>query len=631
MAVKDNSGFAEQLHNAASSAAPQEAPQQPRANQQTQSQGRVNGAHRLSEINSVLRRPISRSSGSEVVNRFAESFKQLLGTDNVDYQIHTMDNNNVVIGPMSLILVTMNVTSGGKKYVMTYTLIVEGSGDRLAPRLIPIDQNGVRRQIEIVTTPSELYSASMVAKIEAYLKGKLGTNDVVIVDAGLSVIPSEVDSEDLEKARLVLFNATGALMSTVENIFPEYKMAFNIGMVQNGQEKLTTRVDYHRSQKADYYGMPVRSDISLQLSASINDQSNDIEHQQNRNILEVSGFVDLLYAPAPKQNPNPYYQGQVDTTIYQPRFIITRSDTMIDANTMELQLLGLAQAQVIAHRQWAWTFSPNHAAKGIDITDIGAVGYEDETLITDKGRQRIDTKAKAFGPAEFQALIGAYLKPDLVYSMDIQEGGDLSWLLDVLTAAASGDHPAYEHIVEAADNLTGGLFSQELTHISGAGQFLHPKVDRVPMGYYMTDGVMRDIRDVDYLAVLNMFGKSDIDTVVKWSEASNNPNIPMEIRLEEQMKIIEAVTGRPVIKAYAQRVTFGATFLSALVNSCTKAGLMINLSNPAGDFIPQSQRVGFDSSYYSTAAVNTGFVQAPGQGYGVGGNRQYNRTRWGQF
>src|SRR5690606_27028199 len=113
-----------------------------------------------------------------------------------------------------------------------------------------------------------------------------------------------------------------------------------------------------------------------------------------------------------------------------------------------------------------------------------------------------------------------------------------------------------------------------------------PEYNRIHLGYYTNaDGEMRDIRDIDYLALLNMIGGKDIRTVEEVMDTFDRTDIPVEIRLDRRYRILKEVLGDSmVIKGYATRITFDAKFIEALIAACESAGINVRSGNIAQEF-----------------------------------------------
>jgi hypothetical protein len=305
---------------------------------------------------------------------------------------------------------------------------------------------------------------------------------------------------------------------------------------------------------------------------------------------------------------------------------------------MELQLLALAQATLVSQNWiWAGVFRPNHDITGMDLRDIGAIGYEINLGDQESGGKptRIDTKSNDFDIHALYQFIAMNIHPDVIYSMDIVEGGDLSWVQETLIETTNGGavgESATASIFDAANKLTNGWFSHYFPK-DGTPLIVNAN-NRVHIGYYKErDGSLHDIRDIDYLAVLNLSGKTDLNTVASWGESFDNDTIPLEIRLETRMNILKQVLSNNfTLKGYARRIMFNPRFLNALNAACHHAGLVIRPQNMIHEFAQGMTRGNYNMTQYAlpSQSVSPLFTSQPNSYRGQGiGNYQGYYTRQG--
>lgn len=587
---------------------------------QQQSGGRRGG---IMDINSVMSRPMSRRSTGESVQRYHEVLSEMMEKNfksgfGQDFEIIVLDNNVVNVGPLSSLLICYYERQGESYNAAVYTLLVEGSAEKLEPKVI----NTGNRNITIDTVAGDVFNDQLWAKISDQVKQTRG-RQVTVLDAGAMVLPSTLSYEDEYHMRSVLFNASQACYTIMENNVGGGEEPFTVGLVNTNAESLVARLSYSASDDIDSgqaetaTGQPVRSDVRITLAGDLNQQYNDGDFKQSRALATVDGYVDLVYCP-PQQQAAP---GQpLPTQHYYPRFVMTKMDTSIDAVTMELQLLSLAQSTLLTRQMaWAGCFKPSPATKNLDLGNVGAVGYEVPLSGDPQAKlEAVDTKAKSFGLPELHQLITMTMHDSLIFSMDIEEVGDLSWIQQAFIAAANGNQDATNMIIEAANVLTQGGFAN---HFPINEPIAVDDQNRIHLGHYKdSDGVKRDIRDIDYLAMLNIAGKDDPSAVVKWGETFDNTGIPLEIRLNDRADILRAVFSDTVhITGYARRITFNPNFLMALNKGCADAGLVIRPNNLIHEFAGGSVR------------GNTSAGQFGLSGQAAGGLFNYNSSPYGNM
>jgi hypothetical protein len=246
---------------------------------------------------------------------------------------------------------------------------------------------------------------------------------------------------------------------------------------------------------------------------------------------------------------------------------------------LETQLLSISTATLIANNDcWVQTFRETYGRSGFDMKDIGAIGLD--VNFSGKGDHqyaRIDSKGADFGEDSLYKLVSAAFTPELMYSMDIPETGDLSWVQNVFLEAARGDKASIAAIIESADILTGGNFSA----IYEGGNPMTQEVNRIHLGYYIDqDGNKQDIRDLDYLALLNFEGEREPTLVADFANTYDRLEMDTAQRLFRRLAIIRGDLGGTVkLTGYGQRVTFNPNFIVTLAQAIANGGLRPNPEN----------------------------------------------------
>lgn len=584
--------------------------------------GRRSGG--IMSINRSMRRPMSRNSSGEQVIKFQEAIRKSMA-DNMGetfedfFKLLVLDSNTNNL-PLSCLLICYSERVNNVDHVAVYTLIIEGVGSRLANR----HTNIAGQPVEIETVAGDVYDSNLYAIIEGLVSETYGSKNLNIHEAGSMVLPGELEPEDFEAIRRVLFNATQACYTIMENNVGGSEEPFNVGFVDQA-DQLKARLEYAPQDAINAVGLPVRSDLNITLQGAAAAQSN-VYFEQVRELTSVDCFVDLVFTP-PNQ---PAYGQRPETQTYTPRVVMTRVDTEVDAITMELELLALSTSTLVSRNMvWAGVFRPRHNVKGIDLRDIGAIGY-DVAMEKEGVFKKVDTKGQDFTPQHLYQMLGMYVHQRPAMSMDIEEVGELSWIHQAFIASANGNQLATQMILEAANNLTLGQFQ----NIYPGGPICQDDNNRIHLGYYTDEsGKVRDIRDFDYLAMLNLAGKEDPQVVIDWANTFDQTDVPLEIRLERRWKILQGVVaGKLHLKGYARRVTFNPAFLEALNQACHAAGLVVRPENLIQDFSGQVQRGNPNIQQWGLDPNNTQGMFNYGQGGFAGqGGRMFGTPFTGRF
>lgn len=565
-------------------------------------------------LNSAYHRSIGRSSAGEAVSKYNTSLREVLETEtqgeDSGLRLHILDGTTVGLA-MSAILVTLGANRGGQRHAAVFSLLIEESaGGRLASR----PMNILGQQVEITTTAGDVrdeYFTSMT--VQAVIE-KLG-DDVMIHDAGYMVIPNEMNPDDHERVRSVLFNANNALVATLASHIGSDEPPFSIGMVDAGTT-LTATIEYDTLNDENAVGLPVRSDITITLQGAsrIGNQSH---HERVLDITKVDGFIDLVYDAnaANLQQPQNQYgfvQQQPQTQRFFPRLVITDSDSQVNVISPELELLALSTATMLSKNMaWAGVFTPNYGTSDLDLRDIGAVGYEINLTGDPKSEpKKIDTKSEGFTRENLYQLISMLVHDNLIYSRDVDEAGELTWLHGAYVGAANGNREATAQLIQSADNLTMGKFSE----IYSGEPVAFEENNRIHLGYWVDTetGHKRDLREIDYLALANQMGpKGDMSIVRDFADTYDRTDVPIELRLEKRERIYQAIFGSNFkIKGYARRVTFNPHFIEALQASCEAAGLIVRPGNISTDYGKLGVRGNINASQYATRKLSGNMFQA---------------------
>lgn len=587
-----------------------------------QAQQRPTGRRGIMDVNMSLRRPMSRNSSGEQVIRFQDAFRKCM-VDNMggnyedSFKLLVLDQNinNV---PLSSLLVCFHERSGAQDHVVVFSLIIEAT-NRLTNRHINI--NG--QNVEIDTVAGDIYNDTLWERVQHVVTESYGFANMNVYDAGAMVLPQELDAEDNLHIRHILFSASQACYTVMENQLGGKEDPFNVGFVGNN-DQLVARLDYNPQQAESATGLPIRSALNISLEGATAGQTN-VYFDQVRQLTSVDCFVDLVYTP-PQQVG---YGQQPVTQHYTPRVVMTRVDTDIDAITMELNLLALSTSTLVSRNHaWAGVYRPRHAVKGIDLQDIGAIGYE-ISMGQDGEKKKVDTKAESFNGQALHQMLGMFVHERPVLSMDIEEVGELSWIHTAFIAAANGNQEATQLIIDAANNLTNGNFQ----HLYDGAPIAIDDQNRVHLGYYFDEtNTKRDLRDIDYLAMLNLMGKDDPSLVMDWEATFNQVDVPLELRLEKRFNLIKGAIGGSVhLKGYARRITFNPNFLESLNQACAMAGLSIRPNNMLQDMGGQVQRGNPGLAQWAVNPTNTQNLFAQSQaGYGQQG-RMFGNPYTGRF
>lgn len=575
-----------------------------RINQARTGMGRKRPAADLEELQKTFNEEFGRFSNNLIVPE-AQNFKLIV----VDRQR---------LGKkVDLLLGILPVQLNGALHVAIHTMLLEDANDAYEPYTLQIAGKTSR----VTTVVGDVYDSELWATIVDVV-AEVSGHAITPYDAGHQTLPSEMDVKDKDAVHRIAFFVSEALTRTaLANI--NQTTADVISLTDLGTDVVASAtIDYKTVDDHTAGGLPLISQFDVKLRYSEGARAGesqvakafDLGSQQP--LGGASGFVDLSYQPPAQAG---FGQPQA-TQFYWAHIILTRLDTDQDVITPELQTLSLLGSTLIARNlHWARVWSPNFRGKsaGALLNNLGAIGYELPTPDGNSVVGPIDTTSAAFDDGALARLVMTTIRPNPIMQIDVEESGELSWLNRTLIDAASGNTEANNSIITAFDNLTAGGFSRRF----GNDQLVRDD-NRIHLGYYVDEaGEKRDIRHLNYLAVLGQFGDTDPLMAEKWQATFDNVEIDEAVRLADREDLIRKILGPTVrIHGYARRLTWHPNALESALEAAAEAGLRIRPENITAGFGVTAQRGRADLEALAFGG------QGGRQVFTYGGNSQQGRA-----
>lgn len=595
------------------------------ASQQQQAQQPQGGGFSFRNMNGMQRNAMSRNQASEVLSKLSKAVGEVL-KENVDQSFETtlipIDMNSTVSLGVSVLVVALRDKTQLDLGVAFHTLILEASADAPTPRFDNI--NG--QNVEILRVTGDADDKILAdAVIEAL--GKQFPNTRVL-NAGSCVVPRDFNMADQNAIFRLTANAAFADSSELETSAPGF-VDLNLANAER-DANLTVRTTFGNPETLDAVQQPVRSDIVIDFSAAPVNQTANQQQAVERvsQIATVRGFMDLVWDPIQAAaNPyQPYGAQQQSYQRYAVRFVMTTMESQ-SLLTIPAQLLALMPALSLRENNaWIQAFRPTAiAGNEFDMHDIGAIGIECNFENNPAGYGiRVDTKKDSFKPEHLGLLVTAAIRPGLILSLDVSECGPDTSHNGVFAAAAENNARANEAIINAANHLTNGLFAK---YFPANGRVANDEYNRIHMGHYEDrQGIKRDLRNVDHLAILNMIGEKDPAVARDWSDTFARTNFPLNQRLAARKRILMGLFNNVVITGFARRVTFEPAFIEALVKGSQEAGLVVRAVSPYTDSGNYERAISPFASQSLMSNESTGLFNRGGFGQptqGMGANRSF--------
>lgn len=597
-----------------------------------QSNRSVNG---LRSINRVLSRNISRNTGSEQVLTMKKLMEDVIEEKRLGsefFHLVVIDTTVYNVAYPTLAVV-MEEEVSGKPVFNAFIFAMCGGMAELPKREMQIPGETIYVPRTWVDNITQHYRGEVRAALNTAMGlDKIQGLNVTIV--GATVVPHEIKRENAHIALTCLAAAENANATRFAMDYGNVLgiPAFDIGWLSTADQPVSN-VQFNRSavQDTDIVGNPVRSDISVTLSNRIRNQNNDYDQQQR--LIATTGFIDLTYAQQEFQPMNQWQQPALPKTVcYQPRFIFTSMYPLdIEAFTPELLALGFLTtvATLNTGNTWMHNFIAAARQKG-GLHNPGALAME---LSVDQ-KDAIDLSNQT--DEEIYAFMQTVVYPELVYSIDIPEDGEYSWLLGLLAKAATvsspatykGDNKAYETLYKAFDVATLGNFSKVFPK---GESMLTSSENRIALGYYIgQDNMKHDIRDVDTLYMLNQSG-NNLDAVIAWADTFDQTNIDVNRRVVTRDQILtNHFQSAWQQTSWAQRYDLSGNLLGALVDSAVRAGFNIRPENIRA-FTGATTRGNSNIRQFAMGEVNNNIYARSGNGNNNANDRQGVPTAFSMF
>lgn len=530
-----------------------------------------------------------------------------------------------------IIIALYNRSSGIVAY---HVALLEAGIGTIEPRTEQINGISVQRERYF----EEIYDAEYVRAVRELIKSYFDGFKIAMDDGTSSKIPREFNWENADGVRTCLTTMVNLVLS---DMLRASGVISDIDLTQIGTARPIVRYAFNSNDGVDAVGNPVRADIVAKLSVSTRDNRPGSTASLNSGSGETDlargyAFIEPVWVgDQNSQNANNgAFGGQVDNRRFIARVVMSFAESLTIQTPAMAVLATLVQMSSIGEgANWYRAFRPTlsgMAGKDVNMRDIGALNIEGNLSNDPSGYGApIDTSSNTFGDRELGAYVRQTFRPEVVYSADVSTMGMDRAGLDILVAAASGSTAAQAAILDAADKMTGGHFKRVANVVNAVVN----NNEVVVAGYYDGRSGRRDVRDFDYLAVMNLAGRQNPAIGAEWAKATASELLnPLE-RLNLQKKIISQLSGNTaVFTGTTRRVTFTAEFTMALLRAIKAAGINISVAMPDGNADFNVNRP--VQSWINAAGVNgmpsgtfTYGGQPTGQG-GYGGFSGTGRSNW---
>lgn len=547
----------------------------------------------LSQIGRLNPTPIAMTNTAEALEQFRRDLVEAMPSkeDNnmLRCQVYPVDASSAGL-PFSLVIVAGSKVGREEIGVAYHTFMLAASAEPLRPT----DESYRGHRVTVVQVPGDAYDNKCREVIKevlgrAYPGKNLFSADAEVIDANF---PSAKDDEQ-------------AIADCVKNAFASIKTAIDrhdpdaprLRLSEEDNENTTNQIHVQHRQNHifDRGHMPIRADmiIDLQSRPSRRRNSRDSIDQlvTGTRISRVGGFFDVVYAPAEgalvgndfHRRPGGRLTGE-EYQLYALRFITTFADT-IDFGPTTLALAVATVNAISDPREIIRAFEPNPTLGEDDMRNVGALAIEPNLQDMDRGfGERHETKSQSFTNAKLNSLLRTVLRPGMIFSFDVPECGAATWQWIDWMAAAQGDTKAMNRIYDAICTLTDGHFEDLYRR---GDPIIDSHVERIHAGYYTEGdrGIRLDIRDLDYLAVLNMLRpekEDDLQVIQRWGMATASKEDTI-LSQSDRYEIIRDFVPTAVITGFHQRYNLEVDFNEALLEALMRCKLSLEPTSHGRD------------------------------------------------
>ncbi|MNH53855.1 hypothetical protein D3C73_55600 [compost metagenome] len=525
----------------------------------------------LLDINRLLGAPMSRRISGEVLVNAVKSVKhwfdperQVAGAGLIDLskiQVLGLEASEHNVSISSVILAYPVEDNGTVKVLVSALALASSMTDDATVRNVEINH----RTYPLPIIASDYITESYLALVDEIAKKAFDQSrrSVEIVRAGWRVVSHKVDFNEPEntEVRQVVFFAQAALASIYANLF-QPDLFFSLDWLSK-QSTLEINVDLSGREVMTADGLPRRSDLAVTVAGIVRKGDQNIPV----GLANLGGYVSIMYTPPVEQDRWSRTQRR-DQPYFTPMYVINRMDTNANGITPELLLLALAGASVISKDQaWAQTYLPGDIARGdVDYRDAGLLNIlgpdQDKTPVEFDNRASLDTHKWA---QYFFSLVD----DNLAWAIELEEGGDNSWITSLLSDAATDDSAnkdAIGRLYDYADRLTNGNFTRRAREL-GVETPLQMSGARYLTGTWIDEkGNERDLREWDLLRWMATNPNDEGESALRYQDVIDRVDMDVEIRVSEQYDQLTSALGASNVKfaRYVDLAFINPAFIEAM-------------------------------------------------------------------
>lgn len=582
---------------------------QPQNNTAFQSTQDDNQSFSFSNMGGDIDKPMPLSASGEALSKAQKAFQTVLdaykdGTSKIVTTLLAIDHTDSALNlPVSYLIVATQQRTNLAAGVGYQAVIIEASAEFNAESEIFL-QGAPGNKVTVMKFVSDADTDEARNKLAQFVASSFNTDKVFAALAyTMPKLFTETHLDDPAMVKSLVarttFQASIALHEGAggNNNLP-------LAAFAKGPETLSAQLAFGAQQQMSLLGLPIRADFTINLNSEPKDKtnSNALGSSRTATIAQVAAYPDIIYQPL-LDVPKPLFPGaqvfqnqQQSADVYRKYIPRVNLTNLISPRLTTKQGQILALAAAFASQQgdaWMGAYLPRRDVdkNDVDLHDVGVLNIE-ANLNGDPAQPGpfIDTKADGFTTADMFTYLRGIFRQGVVYSMDISERSIDTSYNGWLAAVDVGDPDQYASAIATLNEMTGGKFGN---HFPLGTPITLRMNERQHMGYWRdVNKNLRDLRDLDYLAMSNLYLAKKPEMVRDFSDTYVRTDYPEAQRLAARVAIYRQVAPNVVFTGMARRVTFNPVFITAILNSFAECGIQMPLVAPYMDTATNDRAVG---------------------------------------
>lgn len=519
-------------------------------------------------------------TGGEVLGNFSKLFLEMANSNSRYKGLSLLNWQPTAVPTNGLVAFRQDGSA------VAFTVILIEATGRLE-KTVEIEQ-GHDRVVKTLAT-GDVYTSGpeAVEYTMEFLRDNLAQNgeQLEFIDAGCVVIPATIYVSEVERLGALLNKVNAAIVGKLELYRGTFSRRITPEMFQDKDTTIETSLRFGNETICTIDDTLAFTQWRAEVKSVERNKGNNNGGVWNTGDVtelgKIGGFIDLVWEEPVEVSATGWGKARRkendDQACYHAQIIGSYLSNPFGGNLLELQLMHLANMyNIVEGEKWTNCFSPKFGDNAKDkLHDLSGIQWEAPAL--EEHRGNVDFYGADLEESDRLDLIQENFHRDPLVSLDIPEVGPDTWLLDAFAVLAENDDANAEAaIIDAADILTNGNFSHRWDSANEA--ILSPMVDRVHLGNWTdAEGRQRDLREINYLAMLNLAEGSEAGMQTLYDYAGtfgDLQNVTTEKRLEQRLAIMrEAGFSNIEVTGYATRVTFNINFIQTLAAAMSDAGI----------------------------------------------------------